>query len=35
LAYPGLDYSLLKLKVLIPFWTQTPSQFGHFPQSSS
>jgi hypothetical protein len=28
LAYPSLDSSLLKLKVLIPLWTQDPSQFG-------
>jgi hypothetical protein len=28
LAHPGLDSALLELKVLIPFWTQTPSQFG-------
>jgi hypothetical protein len=28
LAHPGLDSSLLELKVLIPFWTRTPSQFG-------
>jgi hypothetical protein len=27
LAYPGLDSSLLELKVLIPLWTRTPSQF--------
>jgi hypothetical protein len=27
LAYPGLDSSLFKLKVLIPLWTQIPSQF--------
>jgi hypothetical protein len=26
LAYPGLDSFLLELKVLIPFWTRTPSQ---------
>jgi hypothetical protein len=28
LAHPSPDSSLLKLKVLIPFWTWTPSQFG-------
>jgi hypothetical protein len=28
LAYPGIDSSLLELKVLIPLWTRTPSQFG-------
>jgi hypothetical protein len=28
LAYPSLDSSLLKLKVLILLWTRTPSQFG-------
>jgi hypothetical protein len=28
LVYPDLDSSLLKLKVLIPLWTQTPFQFG-------
>jgi hypothetical protein len=27
LAYPSLDSSLLELKVLIPLWTRTPSQF--------
>jgi hypothetical protein len=27
LAYPILDSSLLELKVLIPLWIQTPSQF--------
>jgi hypothetical protein len=27
LVYPGLDSPLLKLKVLIPLWTQTPFQF--------
>jgi hypothetical protein len=27
IAYPGLDSYLLELKVLIPLWTQTPSQF--------
>jgi hypothetical protein len=32
LAYPGLDSSLLELKVLIPSSTQTPSKFG--PASS-
>jgi hypothetical protein len=28
LAHPSLDSSLPELKVLIPFWTRTPSQFG-------
>jgi hypothetical protein len=28
LAHPGLDPSLLKLKILMPLWTKTPSQFG-------
>jgi hypothetical protein len=28
LAHSGLDSSLLELKVLIPLWTRTPSQFG-------
>jgi hypothetical protein len=28
LDFPSLDSSFLKLKVLIPLWTQTPSQFG-------
>jgi hypothetical protein len=27
IAYPSIDPSLLELRVLIPFWTQTPSQF--------
>jgi hypothetical protein len=27
LAYPDLDPFLLELKVLVPFWTWTPSQF--------
>jgi hypothetical protein len=27
-AHLGLQSSLLELKVLIPFWTRTPSQFG-------
>jgi hypothetical protein len=31
LAFPGLDSSLLELKVLIPLWTRTPSQFRHVP----
>jgi hypothetical protein len=28
LIYPGLDSTLLRLKVLIPLWTRTPLQFG-------
>jgi hypothetical protein len=29
LIYPGLDSALLRLKVLTPFLTWTPLQFGH------